>query len=79
MHDACCQPLFLPRQGGGWLEVFWLPVIFGFFIFVPVQHLFVGVGWFVFGWVLGFSRPVSAETFFVESLILAQDERWRRA
>ena len=41
--------------------------------------LLVGVGWFVFGWVLGFSRPVSAETFFVESLILAQDERWRRA
>ena len=77
MHVA--NPLFLPRQGGGWLEVFWLPVIFGFFIFVPVQHLFFGVGWFVFGWVLGFSRPVSAETFFVESLILAQDERWRRA
>ena len=39
----------------------------------------LGVGWFVFGWVLGFSRPVSAETYFVESLILAQDERWRRA
>lgn len=39
-------------------------------------------GWFCFGWVLGFSRPVSlcfVETVFVESLILAQDERWRRA
>ena len=41
--------VFAPSGFGGWLEVFWLPVIFGFFIFVPVQHLFVGVGWFVFG------------------------------
>ena len=33
--------IFAPSGFGGWLEVFWLPVIFGFFIFVPVQHLFV--------------------------------------
>ena len=50
-----------------------------FWIFCASPASVCGVGWFVFGWVLGFSRPVSAETFFVESLILAQDERWRRA
>ena len=36
----------------------------------------------LFFWLgLGFSRPFQcfAEILFVESLILAQDERWRRA
>ena len=70
------RPCFITPSGWGRLLNL---VIFGF---LPVTgaHVFVGVGvWCVFGWVLGFSRPVSAETFFVESLILAQDERWRRA
>ena len=51
----------------------------GAWLFVLMRFV---CGWFCFGWVLGFSRPVSlgfVETVFVESLILAQDERWRRA
>ena len=49
-------------------------------------HVLCGV--VCFGWVLGFSRLSNLLlidacllwwVFFVESLILAQDERWRRA
>ena len=52
----------------------------------PVDVLFVGVGWCCFGWVWAFHGLFFAERglpfagdLFVESLILAQDERWRRA
>ena len=57
-------------------------VIFG----LPGHALLCGV--VCFGWVLGFSRLSNLLlfdarlcwwVFFVESLILAQDERWRRA
>ena len=53
--------VFAP-SGWGLVGSFWLPVIFGFYFASPASVC--GVGWFVFGWVLGFSRPVSAETFF---------------
>ena len=66
------RPLFRPVGLGSVVE----PC--NFWIFASPAPVWVLVGLF-FGWVLGFSRPVSAETFFVESLILAQDERWRRA
>ena len=74
-HVFLADPLCLPRRVGGWLLNL---VIFGF-----CQSLVLtvcGCWCLVCFWLgLGFSRPVSAETFFVESLILAQDERWRRA
>lgn len=45
--------------------------------------LFVGLWWFVllvrFGLFTAFSGFCCSEILFVESLILAQDERWRRA
>ena len=77
---ACdCVQLFVssfcaPSGWGG--SDFFFVVIFG------RQHepLLVCGGLF-FCWVSGFSRPVSLVLLkrFVESLILAQDERWRRA
>jgi hypothetical protein len=57
----------------GWLAaavVWWWVVCWVFFVCLAG---FVLVGCFLLGLVLGFSW------FFVESLILAQDERWRRA
>ena len=69
-----------------WMNLLVCLVILGLPVHALAPWLFVLMrfvcGWFCFGWVLGFSRPVSlgfVETVFVESLILAQDERWRRA
>ena len=69
-----------------WMNLLVCLVILGLPVHALALRMFVFVvfvcGWFCFGWVLGFSRPVSlgfVETVFVESLILAQDERWRRA
>ena len=68
-------PVLPRRVGVGW---FLNLVIFGF---LPVQHhCVVWWCWVVCFW-LGFGLFTAvflAETF-VESLILAQDERWRRA
>lgn len=82
---ACdCVQLFvslfiLPRRVGEAVYFFFV-VIFG------RQHgpAFVGLWWFVllvrFGLFTAFSGCCCSEIFlFVESLILAQDERWRRA
>ena len=79
---ACdCVQLFVslfcaPSGWGG--NLFFFVVIFG------RQHEPLLVCGGLFFWLgLGFSRPISgccSEIFlFVESLILAQDERWRRA
>ena len=69
--------------------VWWSWYMFGWSVVVPrrfpsadwfyfcqmaIAHLVWWVWLFVFWLGLGFSRA-----FFVESLILAQDERWRRA
>ena len=62
---------FVPRRVGGWLLNlcnFWI---------LPVQH-FVLVGLFLVGFGL-FTACFFLKHLFVESLILAQDERWRRA
>ena len=64
------------------MNLFWV-CFCNFWIARP--HVLCGV--VCFGWVLGFSRLsnlllIDARFFvgvFVESLILAQDERWRRA
>ena len=80
---ACdCVQLFVssfcaPSGWGG--NDFFFVVIFG------RQHgpAFVGLWWFVllvrFGLFTAFSGFCCSEILFVESLILAQDERWRRA
>ena len=73
------------------VQLFWFPLfdpvglrgLYFFFVVIfwtPAQA-FVVCGGLFFCWVSGFSRPVSdfVLKFFVESLILAQDERWRRA
>ena len=70
--------LFCAPSGWGGSDFFFV-VIFG------RQHgpLFVGLWWFVllvrFGLFTAFSGFCCSEILFVESLILAQDERWRRA
>lgn len=68
--------LFCAPSGWGGNDFFFV-VIFG------RQHEpFCVVCGGLFFWLgLGFSRPFQcfAEILFVESLILAQDERWRRA
>ena len=69
------SPFFVPRRVGGG-SLFFFVVIFG------RQHEPLLVCGGLFFWLgLGFSRPFQccAEILFVESLILAQDERWRRA
>lgn len=73
------SPFFVPRRVGEAVYFFFV-VIFG------RQHepAFVGLWWFVllvrFGLFTAFFRIFCSEIFlFVESLILAQDERWRRA
>ena len=80
---ACdCVQLFVslfcaPSGWGG--SLFFFVVIFG------RQHepAFVGLWWFVllvrFGLFTAFSGFCCSEILFMESLILAQDERWRRA
>ena len=68
------SPFFAPSGWGG--SDFFFVVIFG------RQHEPLLVCGGLFFWLgLGFSRPFQccAEILFVESLILAQDERWRRA
>ena len=70
--------LFCAPSGWGGSDFFFV-VIFG------RQHgpAFVGLWWFVllvrFGLFTAFSGFCCSEILFVESLILAQDERWRRA
>ena len=71
--------LFVPRRVGEAVYFFFV-VIFG------RQHgpAFVGLWWFVllvrFGLFTALILECCSEIFlFVESLILAQDERWRRA
>ena len=70
--------LFCARRVGEAVYFFFV-VIFG------RQHgpAFVGLWWFVllvrFGLFTAFSGFCCSEILFVESLILAQDERWRRA
>lgn len=72
-----CLPFLCPSGWGG--SLFFFVVIFG------RQHgpAFVGLWWFVllvrFGLFTAFSGFCCSEILFVESLILAQDERWRRA
>lgn len=72
-----CLPFCAPSGWGG--SDFFFVVIFG------RQHgpAFVGLWWFVllvrFGLFTAFSGFCCSEILFVESLILAQDERWRRA
>ncbi len=69
-----CLPFCAPSGWGG--SLFFFVVIFG------RQHEPLLVCGGLFFWLgLGFSRPFQccAEILFVESLILAQDERWRRA
>ena len=81
---ACdCVQLFVslfsaPSGWGGsdffFVVIFWTPAW---------ALLFVGLWWFVllvrFGLFTAFSGFCCSENLFVESLILAQDERWRRA
>ena len=84
MTDWIFVVVFSPRRRGSNVDEPFLVclVIFG----LPGHALFV-CGVVCFGWVLGFSRLgnlllIDARFFvgvFVESLILAQDERWRRA
>ena len=61
--------------------IFFFVVIFWTPAWIAKCLCFVVCGGLFFCWVSGFSRPVSDVVlkFFVESLILAQDERWRRA
>ena len=73
------SPFFVPRRVGEAVYFFFV-VIFG------RQHepAFVGLWWFVllvrFGLFTALILECCSEIFlFVESLILAQDERWRRA
>ena len=78
-----CWPPFLPRRVWGQCCLFY--VIFGYASPRNVVIVMIVV-WLVclFALVLGFSRPMNLDQdffwlVFVESLILAQDERWRRA
>ncbi|MDK8813762.1 hypothetical protein QP976_12480, partial [Corynebacterium striatum] len=72
--------------GLGVVVIFLCIVIFGFASLIKNRCccFFDGVGFWLVCFLLGlgFSRPdflAFVLKFFVESLILAQDERWRRA
>ena len=66
------RPLFCPVGLGSVVE----PC--NFWIFASPAPVWVLVGLFLVGY-WAFHGLFLSETFFVESLILAQDERWRRA
>ena len=70
------QPLLITPSGWGLVLNL---VIFGFLPVTGAHCLWVLVfGLFLVGY-WAFHGLFLSETFFVESLILAQDERWRRA